>query len=64
MADRQVWSVGKSPRKDVKSQYLYVTTYHEGGGATIRAVARFLRDADARLTLDMLIATLPQVEGS
>lgn len=60
MSDRQVWSVGKSPRPGVKSQYLWVTTYHETGGASVRAVARFLCDEDAEMTLAMLVDALPE----
>lgn len=53
----ETWSVGKSPDPRVKSKYLYVQQ-----GSTIRAVARFLSDEDAQLTLDMLNAVLPEAK--
>lgn len=62
MADREVWSVGKSWHARVKSRYLWVTTYHEDGGASSRAVARFLTDEDAELTLAMLRTVLPEAK--
>lgn len=54
---KELWSVGKSPNPRVKSKYLYVQQ-----GSVIRAVARFMSDEDAELTLEMLKSVMPEAK--